>query len=409
MPKPSEHKLEKQLTRKQITHREKDARFRRGVVIGTAVVLGLVVLVLAWGLLDQLVLQPARPVAVVGGVPIRIDSYQKAYRFVLMQYDQQLEQLQNESLNLAASQEDADTQQFLQQLIEQQITQLQGTISNLPVAVYEDLIDDEIVRQECARRGISISSEEIQERLEQQFGYYRNTPTPAPTVTLAETATPTPTVTATEELTATVVPTVTPTPEPTTPPMTEEEFETNYAAWLKEIRQKTGYTEQDVRDLLESVMLRDKLEAALKAEVPTTAEQVHARHILVDTQEEADAALVRLQAGEDFSAVAQELSTDAATKDQGGDLGWFPRGVMDQTFEDAAFGLQPGQLSGVVETSYGFHIILVDEHVEDQELDASNLQTLQENAVDDWFTAQHQSVPIERYWSSSIVPQGLLS
>jgi len=104
-----------------------------------------------------------------------------------------------------------------------------------------------------------------------------------------------------------------------------------------------------------------------------TPEQVHARHILIAlpagadeatakaARAKADAAKKRIAAGEDFAAVAQELSDDAGTKAAGGDLGFFRRGAMVKEFEDAAFALEPGNLSEIVQTQFGLHLIRVEE------------------------------------------------
>jgi peptidyl-prolyl cis-trans isomerase C len=104
-------------------------------------------------------------------------------------------------------------------------------------------------------------------------------------------------------------------------------------------------------------------------------ESVRASHILVMAREDADeatrqqarakieAALKRARAGEDFAALAREYSDDGS-KEQGGDLGFFERGRMVPPFEQAAFELQPGQLSDIVATQFGFHIIKVSERKE---------------------------------------------
>ena len=102
-------------------------------------------------------------------------------------------------------------------------------------------------------------------------------------------------------------------------------------------------------------------------------ERVRARHVLLrvapDAPEEevagiqasAEAVLARIQAGEDFAAVAEELSEDPGSKSQGGDLGFFARGQMVPPFEEAAFALEPGATSELVRTDFGFHVIRVEE------------------------------------------------
>lgn len=71
--------------------------------------------------------------------------------------------------------------------------------------------------------------------------------------------------------------------------------------------------------------------------------------------------LARVRAGEDFAKLADEFTEDPSGKGKGGDLGWFGRGMMVKPFEDAAFGLKPGEVSGVFETVFGYHIVKLDE------------------------------------------------
>jgi parvulin-like peptidyl-prolyl isomerase len=78
-------------------------------------------------------------------------------------------------------------------------------------------------------------------------------------------------------------------------------------------------------------------------------------------REQAQEILKRARAGEDFTKLAGEYTTEPGGKERGGDLGWFGRGQMIKPFEDAAFSMQPGQISDVVETDFGFHIIKVEE------------------------------------------------
>jgi len=89
------------------------------------------------------------------------------------------------------------------------------------------------------------------------------------------------------------------------------------------------------------------------------AEQIRASHILVETREEAEQILAELNDGADFSELASELSIDPGSGANGGDLNWFGRGAMVAPFEEAAFALTVGQLSDIVETDYGYHVILL--------------------------------------------------
>jgi len=86
-------------------------------------------------------------------------------------------------------------------------------------------------------------------------------------------------------------------------------------------------------------------------------EQVRASHILVATEGLAQQLLDELAAGADFAALAREHSTDTGSAGRGGDLGWFARGRMVAPFEDAAFSTLVGELSDIVQTQYGYHII----------------------------------------------------
>ena len=104
----------------------------------------------------------------------------------------------------------------------------------------------------------------------------------------------------------------------------------------------------------------------------TTKERIQARHILLNVESDATdeekaevraaatALLERVKDGEDFAALAEEYSEDTASGTKGGDLGFFTRGRMLKAFEEAAFSLPAGEVSDVVETQFGFHIIKVD-------------------------------------------------
>jgi peptidyl-prolyl cis-trans isomerase C len=98
-------------------------------------------------------------------------------------------------------------------------------------------------------------------------------------------------------------------------------------------------------------------DAAAKAQPPEP--EIHARHILLPDEAAAKTALARVKGGEDFAKVATELSKDPGG--EGGDLGWFTKDRMVPEFSEAAFKLEPGQISDPVKTQFGWHIIKVEE------------------------------------------------
>jgi peptidyl-prolyl cis-trans isomerase C len=110
------------------------------------------------------------------------------------------------------------------------------------------------------------------------------------------------------------------------------------------------------KDAATDEAMKKTYEEAAAAQKPET--EVHARHILVATEDDAQAALKRLKAGEDFAKVAKDVSKDPGS--EGGDLGWFTKDRMVPEFADAAFKLDPGQISDPVKSQFGWHIIKVE-------------------------------------------------
>ena len=113
-------------------------------------------------------------------------------------------------------------------------------------------------------------------------------------------------------------------------------------------------TENDIRDYFDTYV------APELAKQNENVEEVQARHILVATEGEAETVIKRLEKGEGFAALAGELSLGPSAS-RGGDLGYFLAEEMVQAFSDAAFALQPGELSAPVETEYGWHVIRLED------------------------------------------------
>ncbi len=162
---------------------------------------------------------------------------------------------------------------------------------------------------------------------------------------------------------------------------------TAFAGWLE----KNGYTELSFRSALRRSIQAAWQRDQILASVPDQTEQVRARQILVRERATAEDLLGRLQAGQDFSTIAYQY--DPLT---GGDLGWFPRGYLTQpSVEEAAFSLQPGEFSGIIETKIGFHIIMVIERDPTHPLSPDARLALQQKALDAWLVEQRAAATIE--------------
>jgi len=344
--------------------------------------------------------------------------------------------------------------------VSQQLQQIEYQLSadgaqQLGQSVIDGLVNDLLIRQEAANRGIVLTDAEIEARTQEVFGYFANgTPTPSltpteivfptlsgtqlslvtitptptepetpsptatwyPTITLTpnetETATPSLTPTPTEVLTATPTITLTPTvtatytPAPTATPYTIDAYQTAFTDSMKQFA-AIGVLEADYRRLVESDLYRTKLFNLLTADVKSTEEQVWARHILVGDEATALGIIRRIQGGEDFAKLAAEFSTDTSNKDSGGDLGWFARGKMVAPFEDAAFALKVGELSQPIKSDFGWHIIQVLGH-EDRALAADAIQTAKQTIFDNWLAAARKAaedaktLTIFDYWMKRI-------
>lgn len=344
------------LTKKQIARSRRVKRQLRMIWIGVGAVAVLVVGILAFGVYQETVAKPASPIAVVNGVPIRTDYYQRVARYV------------------------GDTSK---QLVER-------------------LIEDELIRQYAAQNGITVTADEVQTTLEEMFGYYRTPPTPTPTP-----------VTAQETITD-----VTPVPTPT--PITEAQFQKAYADFLKQMKAQSGLSEDEFRRNVQAILLRQKVQELVTKDVPTEEEQAHVRHILIQVAADADEQTAQeaeqkarnlveqLRGGVDFAALAAQVSEDPGSKEQGGDVGWVARdGGMVPEFEEAAFTLPVGEISDPVLSYYGFHIIQVVER-EVRELEPNILTQRKSDAFQQWLADLRAAAHVEEYWSLDKVPPELL-
>jgi peptidyl-prolyl cis-trans isomerase C len=152
-----------------------------------------------------------------------------------------------------------------------------------------------------------------------------------------------------------------------------------------------GYTEPTFRDELARSIAAAWMRDQIIAGVPQNAEQVHARQLLYYNADQANEALARLRNGKDFLELAAEV--DPLAK---GDLDWFPRGyLLDPKLDEAAFSLQPGEYSEIIQTDAGYHILQVIEREPDRPLDPNARLVLQQQALKIWISERRSQSEIE--------------
>ncbi|KMY46418.1 foldase [Bacillus sp. FJAT-27916] len=160
-------------------------------------------------------------------------------------------------------------------------------------------------------------------------------------------------------------------------------YEENYGGeeGLKSALEASGLTLADLKEDIETNIKIEKLMAKdieitddeVKAYYEEnkddydTAESIEVSHILVEDKETAQKVLDKLESGEDFADLAEEYSTDESTAKNGGELGFIKSGEMVEEFEKAAFALKVGEISDIVKTDYGYHIITATDYKEAKE------------------------------------------
>lgn len=163
-----------------------------------------------------------------------------------------------------------------------------------------------------------------------------------------------------------------------------------FEEWLK----TNGMTRDSFKDQLQRQLLNAAFQEHVVGSQLTVVEQVHIRHILLLTEAEALDVFLKLRDGESFAALAQQYSQDTSTKDAGGDLGFFPRGIMPTEIEAVAFGLNPGQ-TGIVKTNFGYHIIELVEKDPARKIPDEMLATWQQKKFLQWLAEQRARAKIQ--------------
>lgn len=391
-------------TKKHLAREHREARQTRIILI-VAIAVGVIILGLVlYGIIDRTVIRPRTPVAQVGDDVVTVREFETFVQYTRVQMLNQ--SFQYYTLHQQFSEFGGNFLQTAQSIA----TQLTQPIS-LGREVLDEMIDNLIIQQEAEKRGITVSEAEVDAAVQAAFGFFPDgTPTPTTTATLLPTATlsdsqlalintPTPLVEEVEEpeaeqtpkeeglalptddgveetdevidegevdepepgaeepelaITPEVTPTITLTPTPYTTEMFARnirDFNDLYAIYNINI--------DNLREILGNQLLREKLVDEMTQDLSPLRDEIRARHILVETYEEALDVIALLEEGADFYTLAAEYSTDESNRERGGDLGWFNETMMVPEFSDAAFALDESEISDPVETTFGFHIIQV--------------------------------------------------
>jgi parvulin-like peptidyl-prolyl isomerase len=289
---------ERELTRKEVRLRARTRERNRRLFIGAGTAIGLALVIVIVGAVIQFVVRPNSAIATVGEERIITRDFWQRMRFERWQLQNQLAQMQQ----LQA--------QFGQNLFSAQISQLQSTLASnaaLGIQVLDRMIDETVIRQQAAARGITVDEAEIDAALREEIANGRGavtepqatetaeagvnatataaswTPTPTPTLNVSAITT-TAGTTATEGLTDTEVPT--PAPPATAAIISETGYTEGLATLTENLSAAGGLTIEQYREIIRTRLLTEKLQVAVtEDQVQATEEQVHARHILIAIRE----------------------------------------------------------------------------------------------------------------------------
>jgi parvulin-like peptidyl-prolyl isomerase len=381
-------KKARQLTRKQRSRLEKERRMQRILIWGVSIVGILIVGVLGYGVVAEKIIEPREPVAIVDQSPITTAEFQARVKFRRLQLQNQLRYLYQQQQALATQSSETGGQSF-QEYIRGQISTLESQLApenaqTIGQQVLDQMIQEELVRQEAERRDLTVAPEEVQDEIHAGFGYDPDA-TPVPTVS--------PPLTSTESLT-----TSQPTPAPTPTHMTEADFRELYNRYMREGLRPLGISEQQYRSWIRVSLLTEKLRDDMKEELPNEAEQVKLQFLSVSSEERASELAQRLDEGEDFQTLAEEIQADEEAPGFSNELSWLTRELLEsrigEEVAEQAFDLEVGDHSGPIavgEQSQSYYVIQVTGH-EVRELEDSVREQMAQDAFQSWLDAQQSLV-----------------
>ncbi|MBI9044878.1 MAG: peptidylprolyl isomerase [Anaerolineaceae bacterium] len=424
MAKPS-RKI-KVTNKNSVVRKDKEKAQRKTLMSFTFGLVLLIVGIIGYGLLDQLVIQKAKPVATISGEKIKVDDFQDRVTFTRWYMIQSY--MQNLELYIQFANDPNFANMFKPSLQDYQTKLDPAFAPILAEDILDNMIDDVIILKEADRLGIELTQSELESYLQEQYRYYPEgspTPTLTPTIALESTLSPaqlavitaTPAAQPTEVVedaveeapAEDVEPTPTLEPQPTATEFTLDSYESLRNEYFDIVKDETGLPADYIYEYLRVQILREKVYQELTKDMQPFETQVWARHILVGEEEQAEFILGRLESGEDWNVIAAEVSLDESNKDAGGDLGWFNSERMVTPFTEAAFNLEIGEISSPVETDFGWHIIQVLGH-EDRSLKSYDFDSKKESFFANWITEMKALEEIEKIegWENFVPAQPVI-
>jgi hypothetical protein len=379
------------LTKKQRTRVQREARMNRWIIGGVIAVCVVVVGVLVYGYLVEGVFKAREPVATVNGVTITSADFEDRVRMRRLMLQREL--LNSRLQRMALDSTDPQMAPFLEQMeasirsLEQQL--LPENAVGIGSQVLGLMTQEELVRQEAARRGIVVSQEEIDLAIEKEFGYDRDAEAQA-------VATPSGPLTATESVTATSV-------------VTRGGFEQSYQDYVESIVEPSGVGEQGFRALVEASLLYDQVRAAIVEGIPVEGDQVQVRYIAFTLEEDAADMVERLDAGEAWEDIAAEIEADESAAAVVVPEAWRTKPYLTaefgiqfaETIFETPVGAYTQPLLGTV-PEYAYYFVAQVSAREERELDPVMMSYGREQRFQEWIDGQMEGVDYSDDWQEKV-------
>ena len=409
------------------SRRDQEAQNQRWFRLGLIGAAALIIIILGVGGVYEYMIKPNQVLAKVNGQEITRKDYWQYQSLALYNQARQYE-------SFAGQVQGEQQQQFLQfaASFDAQRGEVWGS-TDVSGVTLQQMVDDQLYLDGAAAMGIQFSDQDVETYALNQFAPADAplvTPIPSPTMipARAQAATETAEAAATQNAIAMGTPVATPvvdgatpgaspvaatpvgdgtpiatpiaaTPEGTPDPQAmQDSLQTanaEFDLFEDEVFDDAHLNREEYLNIWAKPRLaRELVTAQITNDVPQTAEQVNAQHIMVATEDLANQLYDQAAGGADFAALARSNSTDTATASTGGELGWFTRLEVSPVFADATFALNPGQISQPFKDGDNWHIVRVNEKDENRPLTDAQYNLATQDATETWLEQQQEAADI---------------